>query len=141
MVAQGVAEVVVGKLVDDEEALAFGLCLLLFVGEFALLYFDVVLLGQVAQRFGVGQLFVLHDEVHRVASLSAGKTLAQTLGWRDVEGGSLVIVEGTETHVVHAPLAQGDEVGHDVVNLRRVQYSVYGYLVYHVAVSGVGSGL
>ena len=42
-VAQGAAEVVVGKLVDDEEAVALGLCGLLLVGQFALLDFDVVL--------------------------------------------------------------------------------------------------
>ena len=40
-------------------------------------------------------------------------------------------MEGAEAHVVDAALAQGYEVRHDIVNLRRVQYPVYGGLVYH----------
>ena len=74
---------------------------------------------------------MLHDEVDGVAALAAGEALAEALGGRDVERGRLVVVEGAEAHVVDAALAQGHEVRHDVVNLRRVQYPVYGGLVYH----------
>ena len=80
MVAQDVLEIVAGKLVDDEEALTFALCLLLLVGQLLLLHLDAILLGQIFQRFGIGELFVLHDEVYGIASLAAGKAFAQSLG-------------------------------------------------------------
>ena len=47
-------EEVVGPFVDHEHALAFVLCLFFFVGELALLDFDVVFPGQIAERVGVG---------------------------------------------------------------------------------------
>ena len=134
-VAQGVAEVVAGKLVDDEEAVAFGLCGLLFGGLFAFLDFDVVLLGQEAQGVGVGQLLVQHDEVHGVAPLAAGEALAEVLGGRDVERRRLVVVERAQAHIVHPALAQGDKVGHDVVDLRRVHDAVDGGVVNHLRLS------
>ena len=128
---QGAAEVVAGPLVDDEQALALALRGLLFTRQFAFLDFDAVFLGQEAQGVGVAELFVLHDEVDGIATLAAGEALAEALGGRDVERGRLVVVEGAEAHVVDAALAQGYEVRHDIVNLRRVQYPVYGGLVYH----------
>ena len=134
-VAQGVAEVVAGKLVDDEEAVAFGLCGLLFGGLFAFLDFDVVLLGQEAQGIGIGQLLVQHDEVHGVAPLAAGEALAEVLGGRDVERRRLVVVERAQAHIVHPALAQGDKVGHDVVDLRRVHDAVDGGVVNHLRLS------
>ncbi len=128
---QGAAEVVVGPLVDHEQALALALCGLFFARQFAFLDFDAVFLGQEAQGLGIGELFVLHDEMDSVAPFAAGEAFAEPLGGRDVERGRLVVVEGTEAHVVDAALAQGHEVRHDVVNLRRVHNPVYGGLVYH----------
>ena len=74
---------------------------------------------------------MLHDEMYGVAPFATGEAFAEAFGGRDVERRGLVIVEGAEAHVIDAALTQGDEVRHDVINLRRVQYPVYGGLVYH----------
>ena len=75
MVVEDVLEVVGSPLVDDEHRLALALRLAFFVGELALLNFDVVFLRQPAQCLGIGHLLVLHDEANGVASLSAGEAL------------------------------------------------------------------
>ena len=81
MVVEDVLEILVGKVVDEEEALADALCLLLFVGEFALLDFDAILLGQPLERFVIVELLMLHDEVYHVAALAAAEALAHPLRW------------------------------------------------------------
>ena len=72
-------EPVVGPLVDGKEALALALLRLFLVGLLAFLDLDVVLLCQVLQRLGIGQLLVLHDEMHGCAALAAGEALADIL--------------------------------------------------------------
>ena len=131
VVAQDVLEVVAGKLVDDEKTFPFALHQFFFVGQFPFLNLDAVFLCKVLQRLGIGHLLVLHDEVHRIAPFAAGKAFAQSLGGRYVERGGLVVVKRAKPHVVHSALAQGDEVGYDVYDWRRIQNPVYGGLVYH----------
>jgi hypothetical protein len=36
---------------------------------------------------------MLHNEVYGVSSFAASEALAETFGWRNIEGGGLVIVE------------------------------------------------
>ena len=132
MTAEDILEIVAGIFVDHEHALADALRVFLLIGQLALLHLDVVLVCQPLQRFVVGELFVLHDEVHHVASLSATEALAHAFRGRHAEGRCLLAMERTQPDVVHAPLAQGDKFRHHVDNLCGVHDSVYGCLVYHV---------
>lgn len=40
-------------------------------------------------------------------------------------------MERTQTDVIDTTFAQGDKIWNDIHNLCRVQYSVYGNLIYH----------
>jgi len=52
------------------------MCLFFFVGEFPFLYFDVIFVSQPLQCLVVRKLFVLHDEVYHISSLTATETFA-----------------------------------------------------------------
>ena len=130
-VVQGVLEKLCRMVVDDEQAFAQALGLLFLVGQFAFVDFDVVFLGQEAERVVVRQLFMLHDEVDHVAALPATEAFAQPFGGRHYERRGLFVVERAEALVVDTGAAKGDVFRHDVNDLRRVQYPVYGGLVDH----------
>lgn len=85
MVAQDILEIVAGKLVDDEKAFAFALSEFFLVGQFPLLDFDAVFLGEVFQRLGIRHLLVFHDKVYGITPFAAGETFAQSFGGRHVE--------------------------------------------------------
>ena len=53
---------------------------------------------------------MLHNEVHYIAALAAGKAFAQSLGWRYVERRGLIVVERAQTYIVHSAFPQRDEV-------------------------------
>ena len=53
---------------------------------------------------------MLHNEVHRIATLTAGKAFAQPFGRRYVERWRLVIMERTQAYIIHTSLAQRNEV-------------------------------
>ena len=125
-------EIVASPLVEHEHALAI-VCRLLFLGcEFAFLYFNIIFLGEPAQSVRIGHLLVFHYEVDGVASLAAGKAMANALGGGDDERRCLVIVERAQTLVVHASLAQRDKFRYDIDDVRRVHYLVDGGSVNHL---------
>ena len=91
-------------VVDDEEAFALVVALLLFFCFLTLYDLDIVLLRQILQGIRVGELLVLHDEVQGRTPFSTREAFADILGWIDVEGRVSVAVEGTQTYVAY-PLA------------------------------------
>ena len=131
MVFKYILEVITCKVIHDEQTFTFALHQLLFAGQFALLDFDTVFLCQIFQSFGVTHLLMLHNEVHRIATLTAGKAFAQPFGRRYIERWCLVIMEWTQAYIIHTSLAQRNEVRYNVYNLCGIQNSVYGRLVYH----------
>ena len=131
MVFEYILEVVTCKVIHNEQTFTFALHQLLFTRQFALLDFDTVFLCQIFQSFGVAHLLVFHNEVHRIATFTAGKAFAQPFGRRHVERWRLVIMERTQAYIIHTSLAQRNEVRYNVYNLYGIQNSVYGRLVYH----------
>ena len=121
----------VGPFVDDEQALALALLGTLLVGLLALLDFDMVFLGQIAQGIGVGELLVLHDEMHGRASLAAREALADVLRRRYHERRRAVVVERTQPLQVGTRPLQGHEVRHDIHDVCRIQNPIYCRSVYH----------
>ena len=69
--------------------------------------------------------------MHYISSFSAGKALAEPFGGRYIEGRGFVIVEGTQSYIIHTAFAQGNEVRYDIVYLCGIKNSVYSGLVYH----------
>ena len=67
--------------VDHKHRLSLALFAFLVVAQFTLLNLDIVLFRQPAQCLRVGDLLVLHEEVHRIATLAASETLADLTGW------------------------------------------------------------
>ena len=132
IVLQDILEVFHSPLVDDEHRLTVALLLLLLVGEFLLLYLDIVFLCQPAQGLRIGNLLVLHQEVNGRATLATGETLADLLRRRHHERRSLIVVERTEAFIVHACLPQRHELPHHVDNVRGVHDLIYRQPVNHL---------
>ena len=108
IVLQYLLEVFHRPLIDDKHRFAVALFLLLLVSQFLLLDLNIVFLCQPAKRLGVGNLFVLHEEVDGCSALATGKALADLLRRRHHERGRLVVVERTQALIVHARLPQRD---------------------------------
>ena len=123
-------EVFGDPLVDDEHRLTLALLLAFLVGHLAFLYLDVILGCKPAQSFGIGHLFMLHDKGHGVAALAAAKAVASATGRRNEEGGSALIVEGTETLVVSPTLVEGNKFGNYINDIARIFNLLYGLSVY-----------
>ena len=69
--------------------------------------------------------------MHCISSFSTGKALAEPFGGGYIERRGFVIVEGTQSYIIHAAFAQGNEVRYDIVYLCGIENSVYSGLVYH----------
>ena len=123
-------EVFGDPLVDDEHRLTLTLLLAFLVGHLAFLYLDVILGCKPAQSFGIGHLFMLHDKGHGVAALAAAEAVASATGRRNEEGGSALIVEGTETLVVGPTLVEGNKFGNYINDIARIFNLLYGLSVY-----------
>ena len=81
--------------VDDQHTVAVAAFLLFFIGQFPLLYLDVVFLGKIAQGIEIVQLFMLHDEVNSRAAFATGEAFADIFGRRDVERGCFISMKRT----------------------------------------------
>ena len=106
LVVEHLLEVLVGELVDHEQAFAQAVRLLFLFAQFPFLDFDIVFPGQPFQGFVIVQLLVLHDEMDHVASLAAAEAFAQSFAGRYAEGGRLFVVERTQADIVDAATAQ-----------------------------------
>ena len=103
--------------------------------KLAVVYLDVVFLGQPAQRLGVGHLFVLHDKAHGVAAFAAGKAMAIAFGRRHHERWCLLVVERAQPLVVDTSFAQGDKLGYHIHDVGSIHNLIYRCLVYHIVFS------
>ena len=119
VVLQQVVKVVHGPLVEDE------------LSQFLLLNLNIVFLRQPAQRLGIGDLLVLHQEVDGRATLATRKTLTDLLRWRHHERGRRVVVEWAQTLIVHTRLSKRHELSHHVDNVRGIHNLVYRRPVNH----------
>ena len=104
-VPQRVLEVSGSPFVHYIHRLALALGLLFFRGQLSLVYLDVILGSQPPQGFGIGHLLMFHDEAHGCAALAAREALADVARWRHIERGRSVVVERTQSLVVHSALA------------------------------------
>ena len=124
-------EIVACPFVDDEHRLTLRLLALLFLIQFALLNLDIVFLRQPAQRFRIGYLFVLHQEVHGIATFAAGKALTDLACWRYHERGRLVVMERTQALVVNPRLAQVNKLADHIHDVDGIHDFIDGSPVYH----------
>ena len=83
-----------------EEGVALVLAFLLFLGLFLFLNLDIVLLGQITQCFGIGEMLMLFQESNNIAGFAAAKAFENAFGGRDIEGGGLLVVERAAANVV-----------------------------------------
>ena len=125
-------EIFLGKFGDDDLALVVVAFLDVF-GAFLLLHhFYVVLFCQPPERLHEGEVFVFHNEVDGRAPFAASEAFVNALGGRNVEGGSLFVVERTESKEVGTPSLEGNKLTDNLCNFSDVEYSLDGSLIYHV---------
>lgn len=75
---------------------------------------------------------MFHDEMDHISSFSTAEAFTQSLAGRDAERGRFLVVERAQSDVVHSPSAKCDKFGYYIYYLCRIQYPVYGGLVYHI---------
>ena len=131
VVLQHVLKIVLRPLIDNEHRLTVALFLTLLVSQFLLLNLDIVFLRQPAQGLRIGDLLVFHQEVDGCTTLTTGEALADLFRGRHHERGCRVIMERTQTFVVHARLPQRHELTHHVHNVRGIHDLVYRRPVNH----------
>ena len=131
VVVEEVGKVFLCKLGDMEEGVALALALLLLLGLFLFTNLNVILLGQPTKGFGIGEMLVLLEEGHNIASLAAAETFEDAFGRRDIKGGRLLVVEGTTTDVVGSALLERHEVTNHLLDTGGVHDALYGLLVNH----------
>lgn len=131
MVVEQILEIFLCPLVDDEHRLALRLFLFLFIRQLALMDLDMVFLREPAQRLGIGELFVLHDERHGITAFATAEAVAGAAGGGDIKRRRLLVVERTEPFVVGSRFLQRDELRHDIHDVCRVLDLFYCLPVNH----------
>ena len=81
IVLQNLMEILTRPLVHHKHRLTLTLLAFLVFVQFTLLNLNVVFLRQPTQCLGIGNLLVLHQEIHGIAALATGKTLTNLAGW------------------------------------------------------------
>ena len=71
IVVQRILKVLVHPFIEGKHTFSFILSLFLLIRQLFLLNFDMILLRQPFQCLGIGHLFQLHEEVHRITALAA----------------------------------------------------------------------
>ena len=97
-----------------------------FLLRACLFFFDfyAVLLGQPAQRVGVGQLLVLHQKSNYRAALSRRKTLKNALGRNHIKRRRLLLSKGTKAPEAAAAALKRCEFANNLLNARGVKNAV-----------------
>ena len=131
MVVEQVLEIFLCPFVDDEHRLALRLLLFLLIGQFALVYLDMIFLGEPAQRLRVGELLMLHDERHGVAALATAEAVTGAAGRRYIERRGLLVVERAEAFIVGSRLLQRDELRYHIHDVCRILDLFYCLPVNH----------
>ena len=106
--------------------LPFLACLLSF------LYLYMIFLRQPSESLDVCHLLVLHDESYWRAALSAREAVAVVARRGDRERRCGVVVERTQSLVVHACLTQRHKLRHHIDNVSRCENAFDGGTVYHL---------
>ena len=130
--AKGLYEEVARPVVDHEHRLSGTLRSLLFVAQFPFLHGNAIFPRQPSQCLDVGELFVLHEKFHRVATFPAAEAFADLFGRRHHERRSLFVVERAKTFEVGAGLAEADEFAHNLYDVGCGSDAGYCVNVYHV---------
>ena len=97
-----------------------------FLLRACLFFFDfyAVLLGQPAQRVGVGQLLVLHQKSNYRAALARRKTLKNALGRNHIKRRRLLLSKGTKAPEAAAAALKRCEFPNNLLDARGVKNAV-----------------
>ena len=120
-----------GEVGDGQEALVPLPGGDLLGGLFLFLDFDVVFVGEVTEGFRIGEPLIFHQETDGRPGLAAAEALVDAPGGDDVEGGRLLVVEGTAGPIAAALPLEGHEIPHDLLDAGRVDDQVDRFLRDH----------
>ena len=125
-------EIVRGPSIDGEHALAVVVALHVLVAHLLLAHLDAVTLGHHLQRFGIGDVLVLHDEVDGVAALAAAEALVDASCGRDYERRRLLLMKRTACLIVDALAFERNILADDIDDIGGGIYPVYGFAIDHL---------
>ena len=119
-------EKLLGKTVDDKQAVRHLEELALLIVGKRLLYLNTITVGEPFQRIYIAILLMLHHEADGIPALAAPETLVDFLGRRYREGGGLLIMERTKTQEVSTPFLQLHELTNHVQDVQATEDLLYG---------------
>ena len=128
---ENILEIFRRPIVDDKHGFPFALALFLFVGQFPLLNFYFIFLGEPAKGIGIGHLFQFHQKVDCIASLSAGKAMTDTSCWRYGERWIGIVMKRTQADIIDATLLERNKLRYHLFYLGGIHNFCYRRSVYH----------
>jgi len=123
---QLLGEQLLGIGVELQQRVAKMLSVTLLVGELGFLNHDTIHVGDEAQGFRIGHLGMFHQKGDAVAALAATETFVDVSRRIDVEGPSLLIVEGTAGNIIIASFPQGEKTRYNLFNMSGIFDALYG---------------
>jgi hypothetical protein len=91
----------------------------------------MILIGQPAKCFGVGEMLMFFQKSHHIARLTAAETFENTFRRRYIKRRSLFIMEWAAPNVIGSSLLERYEVTNHLLYSSGVHNALYGLLVYH----------
>ena len=128
---ENILEIFRRPIVDDKHGFSFALALFFFVGQFTLLNFYFIFLGEPAKSIGIGHLFQFHQKVDCIASLSAGKAMTDTSCWRYRERWIGIVMKRTQADIIDATLLERNKFRYHLFYLGDIHNFCYRRSVYH----------
>ena len=119
-------EVVACPLIEDKHTLTFALRATFLWGQFALFNLNTIFLSQETQSIVIPQLFLLHDEMHHITTLSASETFTNSSRGRYRKRRCSVIMERAESTITGTCTPQSNIFRHNIYNVGCTAYPLYG---------------
>ncbi len=116
---------------NNQQAFTTVVYLLLLFALFIFLDLNIVFSGQVTDRFRIGILFVLHNEVDRMAAFAAAEAFVDSLAYRNVKGGCFFIMEGAQPQETASAFFQVHKIAYYLFNLNGIKNTIDGTLLNH----------
>ena len=120
-----------GIIGHDQHTFPLALLLLFVFRE--LFFFDdnIIFSRQPTQSLDIRQLFVFHNEIHRIPAFPASEAFINTLRRGDRKRTCFFIMKRTTAHIIHPSLLQTYKVGNHFVNICSIENLLYRRLINH----------
>src|SRR5579871_456085 len=128
IIKKNIAEIFLGKIINDEKAFCNLLLLLRFRACFSLFNFHSIFISQPAKRFYIRILFMLHQKTDGITTAAATKTFINLFNGRNSEGRRFLVMKRAKTKIVRASFFKFHKTTDNINNVDFAEYLLYRFL-------------